>query len=154
MEPAEVIKAYLDTMIRVVGSCQNNNFLYVCAEDFALREGKGYIPGPRPARFRRGLPKHCFRNAAELAAKKGLVYVEGFAASVIPVPHAWNVKPGSDKVIDVTWETPGSAYWGVAFDFPYVLKCLKKSGSVLQNWRDDYKLFRGLVPREEWFCKG
>jgi hypothetical protein len=45
-----------------------------------------------------------------------LTYVEGWATipGLIPVEHAWVTDAGR-RVYEVTWETPGDAYWGMEF---------------------------------------
>lgn len=65
---------------------------------------------------RRGPLYWCFDNAAYMAQRYGLVYVEGFALMrgfTWPVHHAWNVDR-HNRVIDITWQDRGVDYYGVA----------------------------------------
>jgi hypothetical protein len=74
-----------------------------------------------------GRAKECFMNAASAVvfeSSTDLRYVEGYAASIIPIHHAWLVTPNGE-VIDPTWAgqishgvtmSPGSEYFGIAFD--------------------------------------
>jgi hypothetical protein len=84
------------------------------------------------------------------ASRGKLVYVEGFACGVIPVPHAWCADQNGN-VVDPTWCGAGSLYaklgteyHGVAFDIEFVRECKTKSGifGVLENWKLDFSLFK------------
>ena len=61
----------------------------------------------------------------------------GYAASLIPVHHAWCVD-AEDRVIDATWPEEGAAYMGIVFD-PWELEGGK---SVIDNWEDRWPLLR------------
>lgn len=72
----------------------------------------------------------CYRNAFQLASTdpENLTYCEGFAMvpDLIPLEHAWVVdKKG--RVIDPTW-SDGSDYFGVAFDFYWLMDFMAESG--------------------------
>lgn len=83
--------------------------------------------------LQRGEPKQCFYNASIRAMRHGLRYVEGYATSIIPVHHAW-VLDASGKVLEVTWDKPGSAYFGIEFDPKHVIDWKRKSSdSILFN---------------------
>lgn len=84
-------------------------------ERFVLRNGTRYEPRRKPAGFRLGPIKECFKNSAKLALSRGLDYVEGFAHSgliSLPIYHAWCVD-ADGGIVDVTWRTPGESYIGV-----------------------------------------
>ena len=99
---------------------------YHGADDFLLREASFY-EGGGVVEWKASLPKACFRNAALYAELYGLRYVEGYAQSIIPVHHGWCVD-SFGKVVEVTWDSLGSAYFGVEF------KPMKvRRGSVLFN---------------------
>jgi hypothetical protein len=59
-----------------------------------------------------------------------VTYVEGYAQAILPVHHAWNVD-AQGRVMEVTWEEPGVAYFGIEFNPMLVTK-----GAVLFNFRD------------------
>jgi len=73
----------------------------------------------------KGQPKHCFYNAYRLAAasryQSRYTYVEGYAARLIPVHHAW-VIDRDGNVIDPTWNGQGTAYFGIPFRTPYIVR--------------------------------
>jgi hypothetical protein len=100
--------------------------------EFVLREGRQWPVGPLTFVNQRSTPQSCFMNAARLAlAHDYLTYVEGYAMSVMPMRHAWCVRPDG-VVMDPTWRpsaviTHGD-YWGVAFSDEYLNRCLLKNG--------------------------
>lgn len=51
------------------------------------------ILDPLPKGIPIGTPKECYRNAFQLAFRRQYIYVEGYAAGIIPVPHAWCLTP-------------------------------------------------------------
>lgn len=129
-EHEKAITDYL-TLLR---NCVRSNglppeFAYAGIGDLFLQHARFYEP---PEKVRRPLltPKACFANSQFWAQQTGATYVEGYAMSVIPVHHAWCVKDG--KTIEVTWEKPGLAYFGV--EFAKVPKRFK--GSMFDNGRD------------------
>jgi hypothetical protein len=123
---------------------------YCCREQVVLIHGREYTPRLLPKKYRRGFPGRCFQNAIELARRDDLVYVEGFAGRVGPIPllHAWCVEPRSNFVIDPTWvEELGTTYLGV----PIRLEFRKaQSGSVLDNWRQSYPILQSVTPEADW----
>lgn len=84
---------------------------------FVLNAGKLYTPAKRPKGLRKKAFRKCFENALHLArANPGLIYVEGYAISIIACLHAWCVTP-EGIVVDLTWQNPENcAYYGVPFD--------------------------------------
>ena len=103
------------------------------AEEFILRHGWLYSPGPFPARYRkwRGLPHGCTHNAMRMALGcPELAYAEGFAlpaesVSDSPVPHAWCVDADGNAV-DPTWLAglAGREYCGLSLDKRLLAKLL------------------------------
>jgi hypothetical protein len=77
--------------------------------------------------------KECYYNAMIIGLmEEGTYdYYEGYATGVIPVPHAWVVKKGTQDVIDPTWtdrsSRPGD-YFGVKIPMRFVRKYMKKHG--------------------------
>lgn len=58
-----------------------------------------------------------------------LVYVEGYAAGIIPVLHAWCVD-SDGKVVDPTWDDGiGTEYFGVPFNRAFVMTAVVDKGS-------------------------
>lgn len=107
--------------------------------DFLLQHGTFYEPRVLPKRYRRGPIKACFYNSAMYALNnmsKGVRYVEGYAASIIPVHHAWCIDKDG-KLLELTWDTPGTAYFGIEFKPGIALT----KGSVLFNERY-FKLYQ------------
>lgn len=101
-----------------------DDWYYRGPADLLLKEGKWYFDG-RAKQFPHAMPKACFRNAAMFAFEHCLPYVEGYATSIIPVHHAWCLDHDG-RVLEVTWKTLGTDYFGVRFDPRLVYK-----GSVL-----------------------
>jgi hypothetical protein len=102
--------------------------------------------------FNGGAAKECFMNAYRLAEGSDLIYVEGYATSVIPVLHAWVLDPrpnDSGKIIETTWENPGEEYFGVAMPMDYVRKVLlaRKFYGVLDCYEIGFPLLTG---EHEW----
>ena len=93
--------------------------------DFLLQHGKYFEIGKLPEDIQLGEMKACFYNAATTAIIHGLRYVEGYTAAIIPVHHAWCIDK-DNKVIEVTWKTPGSAYFGIEFNPMKVLNFKRK----------------------------
>lgn len=73
-------------------------------------------------------PKECYRNAAMIALKRGgrFIYCEGWAAGIVPVPHAWLVDCNG-LTYDPTWGMEGVEYFGVAINQSFLRKVLKAS---------------------------
>lgn len=69
----------------------------------------------------RGLPKQCFKNAGNAAINnhRRFLYCEGVAVISVdlplPVEHAWIWDLEEGRAVEVTWETPGPEYLGIAF---------------------------------------
>lgn len=112
--------------------------------EYILKFGTNYTPQPRPPQFSKMTDKMCFHNAQYIAKKYGLTYVEGFALTHgLPVFHAWCIQ--GKKVIEVTWNTPGTFYRGVPFHIDFVTKHRsKKCMSILDNYHDGFPLLRRI----------
>lgn len=116
-------------------------------EHFILRHGLRYTPHPLPAGYQRGPQKQCFTNSYTLSVNEQLVYVEGYVLlPQIPIPiiHAWCVKPGSDKVIDVT-SSDLVEYYGVPFQSRYVVSqacATRYAGGLLDAWLYHWPLMK------------
>lgn len=124
-------------------------FVYSSLFEFALTHGKMMKPPVEMpfARVERGIPRQCFMNAANLAmGRRGFIYCEGWAMSVIPVPHAWNLVEyaGELRVLDITWRTPGTEYFGMAFKTAYLKKQLsqQKYFGLIDAWDVGWPLLK------------
>jgi hypothetical protein len=95
--------------------------------EFVLLHGREYVATrPLPDGMERGPEKLCFQNAWQFAniSPTRLIYVEGFAASIFPMHHAW-VVDRQGTVFDPTWEfEEGRIYFGIPISREYGLKAL------------------------------
>jgi len=91
-----------------------------------IRELGSPWEGPVKA-VRLGPLKECYCNSMRAAAENGWVYVEGIALGVIPVQHAWCVRPDG-VLIETTWEDPGTEYFGVPFSMEGLLDIVGRTG--------------------------
>ena len=92
-----------------------------------------------PEDFVLGEPGNCFGNAFrtmirlwDLHNEPEWCYVEGFASTRLIdllIPHAWLSNRNGD-VLELTWiHKPGDiTYYGIPFDFNYVMRATTKSG--------------------------
>jgi hypothetical protein len=115
-----------------------------------------------PKNMERGKPKNCYFNCQQLLKlHSGLTYCEGYALSntiVIPLAHAWLISP-EGKAIDPTWETPSSAYLGVAFSTKWIRAFLKSRQqksrnndlSIFEcNYLEDFSFLKQGLPLEAY----
>lgn len=99
--------------------------------DFVLAHGRSFEAADHE--LPRGEPGMCFRNAFEVAARHPwLTYVEGYAwraQKLMPIHHAWvHDQANPTRAYEVTWDTSGDEYVGVAFDLTFVRKQLLATG--------------------------
>lgn len=94
-------------------------WFYKGPADLLIREGRWYNDG-RAKRWSHSIPHGCFRNAALFAMEHRLPYVEGYATCIIPVHHAWCLDHDG-RILEVSWKTLGTDYFGVQFD-PHLVK--------------------------------
>lgn len=116
--------------------------------EFILKHGKSYRYKPLPSPMTLEMPKYCFHNSYHYAIKRGLIYVEGYATSRdisgIPILHAWNVRPDSNIVVDVTSDA-FTHYYGVPFTTEYLKEHHQKypnNASLLDNWHNNWPVLR------------
>lgn len=64
------------------------------------------------------MPGRCFYNASHFAAHNlGWYYVEGVALfEGVKAHHAWVASSDDGSALEVTWDRPGSSYFGVPLD--------------------------------------
>ena len=114
----------------MLGSANSNRInRYSSIYDFVHQRGQSFVPQKLPKGYKRGIIKECFRNALLLAnSEPNLIYCEGYACgAVIPVYHAWCCD-GKGKVLEVTWDKPGSEYIGVPIQTDYACKIVDRAG--------------------------
>jgi len=139
-------------------------FVYSGAEEFVLKEGRPFKADLKKLnRFGTGQMKQCYKNAFDLTMENSdLIYVEGFATTVIPVMHAWVVD--QDGVIaDPTWKVEErlkdyepSGYYGVMFSHQQCIDIMFKSGQygMLDAWTAGWPLFQKKFKSEVKLCPG
>ncbi|TNC48717.1 hypothetical protein FHG66_12920 [Rubellimicrobium rubrum] len=99
-----------------------------------LREhGSRFMGAALPATYKRGMPRRCFRNAAQLTRSRHLEYWEGWAwvpsFGALPFDHAWCVDPQSGCVVDSTWENPADCvYLGLHVPTEVLLEARRETG--------------------------
>jgi len=135
----------------IASNYKKNDRKYNSMYEFVLAEGERFeaanfedVADQYPGTCR--TKKECFRNAHVLATCYNLTYVEGYASSFgLPMEHAWCVIPGSDKVIDPTWDyDPENTYLGIRFNTKYVNKIILKREmyGVIDNWEQKWPLLQ------------
>ncbi len=119
---------------------------YLGADDFVLQHGREFPQRPLPEGVVRGPMKDCFRNAAHLLYEHPeYTYVEGYAAGMIPMLHAWCVDD-EGFVVDNTWpEEIGNCYFGVPFNTRFVMRTLCERGyyGIIDNMEQGWPLLTG-----------
>lgn len=145
---------------------------FSCFEAFVLAYGRTFEPKPYPKRLNkyRGDDEHaCFKNAwwLVLDSDEKFRYVEGFAApgnscvklgdAVFPnaIHHGWVIDK-HDRVIDPTWPDRGGHYFGVVFDYDYLMRtCVRKREHtcLIGNQWDDFPLLTGKHSEADWMPK-
>ena len=126
---------------------RNGNFTkingYYNIPHFVLDNGIG-LDVPEEDTHALGTIKECFCNAFDLVQRNPeLIYVEGYAAGIIPVHHAWCIDPDG-KVIEVTWtDDHRLAYYGIPMDFDYVKRAVfrKQTYGVIDDWNNRWPIF-------------
>ena len=100
--------------------------------DFYLLLGREWLPSADAelnAKYADGAERECYRNAYMLAQDHPeLIYCEGFAcaAGLFPMHHAWCVTT-SAQVIDPTWASEQTSYWGIPMQLEFVRNFIQKT---------------------------
>ena len=116
---------------------------FINMDDFILRKGTAWMNIDRNHSYGQGEMKECFFNAHRVAMHHGLRYVEGYAAGIIPVFHAWNLTE-EGVVVDTTWDD-GKAYFGVELPLWYANRIMmeRERYGVLDAWEIKWPLITG-----------
>jgi hypothetical protein len=99
-----------------------------------LERGMHFNPlsKPRPKGVRKGKNNLCYKTSTDMVIKdSSLIYCEGYALIEgidYPFAHAW-VSNDKHEVIETTWKTSGSEYFGIPFDRNYLLTSLFEKGA-------------------------
>lgn len=152
-------KEYLEQIVKLKKSMvKPKDFIYLGAEDFVLKEGREFKVNYRKLnKYPMGEVKQCYQNAFNLAlAYPELIYVEGFASTVIPTMHAWVIDQ-KGVVYDPTWsmkerkeEYRPTGYYGVPFSLKQCWEVMGQSNhyGVLDAWQAGWPLYKKKFIKE------
>lgn len=98
-------------------------------EKYTLNEGQEF---PDVVMGKRGKPRQCFKNAADLVMRNPdrYDYVEGYMVlNGIPllIHHAWVWDKEANKAVEVTTDGVRAGYYGVRYDRKELMKWLMKN---------------------------
>jgi hypothetical protein len=142
----------------------NPDWKYGGFEELVLDCGRTMQPDENSS-SERGRPKSCYWNCQQLVSKRPeLIYCEGYALTEdvgFLIAHAWLLN-SEGKVLEPTWESPGEAYWGVAFSYEWVQSLLSQRRqrgrdnelSVFEsNYLEKYSLLKEGLPPDAYYSK-
>jgi hypothetical protein len=153
----EGLVEYLQWCATHVGKVAKQRFNgYSCFEDFVLKNGMEFTKkGRLPKGERKGIQKQCYANSTRLVMRHpNLTYVEGYAAGIIPVMHAWCVTKDG-KVIDPTWKDSSKCnYFGVPFKRKYLTHSIIEHGvyGLIDLWQQGWPTLKAST--DEFLEKG
>lgn len=143
-------RKYLETIVRLYAMSWPPETVAASPAAYLLKHGRVWSPKVTPQDVRRGKARRCYVNAFELAlANPGrYFYVEGYATSAIPVPHAWCVDR-QGRVIDRTpyWEE-STDYFGIKFTIKtlHAIQRITEGYGALAHW-EHWDEVRALLTR-------
>jgi hypothetical protein len=124
------VSATLDYLNAIDGLMPSGNFL----AKFLLAHGRTFAIDERTFKGRRMTIKQCFSNATRMVCRDpSLTYVEGFVSVIMPVHHAWVMRPDGG-IIDPTLRIKGRVgppphdYFGVPFAAEFLSRFLVETG--------------------------
>jgi hypothetical protein len=98
---------------------------------FLLTNGRLFNVDARTFKGRRMTKKECFSNSTKMVWRDpSLTYVEGYVTSIIPIHHAWVMRPDGG-IIDPTLRVKGRVgpppqdYFGVPFSTRFLNEYLR-----------------------------
>lgn len=120
-----------------------------------LAETAETMPMPAVLAERRGMVKECFRNSTKAVMRnrdERIAYCEGYAMPdgiPFPMAHAWLLDLKERRVIETTWDKPGTDYFGIAFTRDYTINATIKREryGLIEAWESDFPLLR-MTPEE------
>lgn len=116
---------------------------YRTYEELVLAEGRLWTP-EQVRHEKLGPVRECYSNAIHAAVTNDWGYVEGFAASVFPVMHAWCVDEDG-MAVEVTWDQPGTEYMGIVMNPTDALARMirnKVYGVMPNDWMNKMEMLR------------
>lgn len=136
------LKKYLEQNADLIRNFRSYvDWKYRSYEELILDGGLQMLSQPLPKNIKLLTPKSCYYNCQKLASSnEELIYVEGYAIAhnvSLPLSHAW-LMDRDGHAIDPTWETTGTAYFGVPLATVWVESFLR-----LRGRRDDLSIFDG-----------
>jgi hypothetical protein len=134
-----------DTAIQTVNSVEvylrfvSDMYPLLSPMRLVLQHGERFAP-ERVLPVGMGKVRECFCNAARLVLNNGdkYIYCEGYAAGILPVPHAWAITADTREVVEPTWREIGVDYYGIPFNSTYLRSRLVRYG------------YYGLIDRYEF----
>lgn len=121
MIQGSILEAYIEPLLKLVRPAPTG-FRYSSPVSLLVQEGAVFEPILwEEAGITKKPNRACYRNAGTLALARPdrYVYVEGLAVASenlpIPLEHAWVWDLELERAVEVTWETCGAEYIGIAF---------------------------------------
>ena len=135
---------FITESVTRMNSSLRRQLKYQCNEQFVRENGQLFKPKPLLSYIKKGRTHECFMNAYHCAERHNLLYVEGYAHSVIPTMHAW-IADETGNAFDPTWKKMGEEYFGVVFPLEYVNKIIfaRECYGVIDSWELGFPLLTG-----------
>ncbi len=148
------LKTFLFQVDELMTNVRKSGWLYHSYEGFIMWEGTPRIDVRVDVS---GRVKECYKNAYMAAIENDWSYVEGYAMSeILPVMHAWCLD-NEGQVVETTWETAGTEYYGVTLEIMWVTERIAATGmwGVMPNdYLNEYQLLKAGVPLEAKATEG
>lgn len=158
--PTMELQALLQKLTNLKRQGMHQPCTYAGFEELVLTCGNAMPVKSSPVTIQHGLPRQCYANCQKIANKnREMLYCEGFALRAglpIPFAHAWIWHLTEHTILEPTWEEPGTAYWGIAFQTEWLVSFLKARRrhdiiSIFEgNHLENYSLLREGLPAEAY----
>lgn len=140
----------------VANNCAANpEWAHRTYEHLVLTEGQSFERKPLPRHARKMRAKMCYHNATYcvFGDPDRYRYVEGWAAGIIPMQHAFVLDLEDGKIFDPTWprDENHTAYLGIVFPTDYVIDQMMTNdtyGIIVSDYMNGNILLRN--GRSEW----